>query len=231
MEFSLLGLLILELDLLYIDTPNGVEDRLNHSKPSALVNMINRLQKETLALGLMVDGIQVAGKNRIQKPTFCQKVGAPSTGGVMKPASTHVMHHQLEGDVGLDVWGSDGTGGRIIKSLTSGCMSDRDGTPIDSGLEGGRITVLNGHVIYILVRMLIFHSTFNWKHWVGLFVTSMAYLIPYQQLAKMANPSYADDGELLDGGFDMSTGGVCGKRFFNVNHLYSVICEMGLVLV
>lgn len=38
----------------------------------------------------------------------------------------------------------------------------------------------------------------------------MAYLIPYQQLAKMAQPAYADDGELLDGGFDMTTGGVCG---------------------
>lgn len=65
-------------------------------------------------------------------------------------------------------------------------------------------------VFYVVVRMLIFHSTFTWKHWVGLFVTSIAYLIPYQQLAKMANPTYADNGELLDGGFDMSTGGVCG---------------------
>ncbi|KAF7148338.1 hypothetical protein RHSIM_Rhsim03G0261000 [Rhododendron simsii] len=26
----------------------------------------------------------------------------------------------------------------------------------------------------------------------------------------MANPAYTDDGELLDGGFDMSTGGICG---------------------
>ena len=26
----------------------------------------------------------------------------------------------------------------------------------------------------------------------------------------MAQPSYDDNGELLDGGFDMSTGGVCG---------------------
>lgn len=26
----------------------------------------------------------------------------------------------------------------------------------------------------------------------------------------MAQPIYGDDGELLDGGFDMSTGGICG---------------------
>jgi hypothetical protein len=61
--------------------------------------------------------------------------------------------------------------------------------------------------------MLIFHSSFTWKHWVGLVVTSLAYYFPYQQLAKMANPSYADDGELLDGGFDMTTGGVCGYDY------------------
>lgn len=68
-------------------------------------------------------------------------------------------------------------------------------------------------VIYVLARMLIFHSTFTWKHWIGLVVTSVVYLIPYQQLAKMATPSYAEDGELLDGGFDMTTGGVCGYGF------------------
>lgn len=74
--------------------------------------------------------------------------------------------------------------------------------------------------------MLIFHSTFTWKHWIGLIVTSLAYLIPYQQLAKMANPTYADDGELLDGGFDMSTGGVCGYVFvwFILQCLMSFVC-------
>ncbi|KAJ0967142.1 hypothetical protein J5N97_024059 [Dioscorea zingiberensis] len=66
------------------------------------------------------------------------------------------------------------------------------------------------NVVYVLVRMLIFHSSFTWKHWIGLFVTSLAYGISYQQLANMAKPSYSDDGELLDGGFDMSTEGICG---------------------
>lgn len=68
-------------------------------------------------------------------------------------------------------------------------------------------------VIYVLVRMLIFHSTFTWKHWIGLFVTSLAYGISYQQLANMAKPTYSNNGELVDGGFDMSTGGVCGYIF------------------
>ncbi|KAL5713783.1 hypothetical protein ACHQM5_015830 [Ranunculus cassubicifolius] len=66
------------------------------------------------------------------------------------------------------------------------------------------------NVIYVLVRMAIFHSSITWKHWVGLIVTSAAYLFPYQQLASMAKPSYSVDGELTDGGFDMSTTGVCG---------------------
>ncbi|KAG5559598.1 hypothetical protein RHGRI_009211 [Rhododendron griersonianum] len=66
------------------------------------------------------------------------------------------------------------------------------------------------NVIYLVVRAGIFHSTFKWKQWVGFMLTFFAYIIPYQQLATMANPAYTDDGELLDGGFDMSTGGICG---------------------
>ncbi|KAK3414860.1 hypothetical protein EUGRSUZ_H00166 [Eucalyptus grandis] len=73
-----------------------------------------------------------------------------------------------------------------------------------------RHLIIACNVIYILLRMLIFHSSFTWKHWVGLLVTSASYAVPYLQLAKMAQPTYAADGELLDGGFNMSTGGVCG---------------------
>lgn len=43
----------------------------------------------------------------------------------------------------------------------------------------------------------------------------MAYGLPYQQLSLMAKPSYSDEGELLDGGFDMSTGGICGYVFLS----------------
>jgi len=73
-----------------------------------------------------------------------------------------------------------------------------------------RRLIIACNVIYVLVKMVIFHSSFTWKHWVGLVLTSVAYAIPYKQLANMAQPDYADDGDLLDGGFDMSTGGVCG---------------------
>ncbi|EEF28950.1 transmembrane protein 208 homolog [Ricinus communis] len=73
-----------------------------------------------------------------------------------------------------------------------------------------RHLIIACNVIYFLVRILIFHSTFTWKHWMGLVLTSVAYFIPYQQLDAMARPAYADDGELIDGGFDMSTGGICG---------------------
>ncbi|KMT05582.1 hypothetical protein BVRB_7g168250 [Beta vulgaris subsp. vulgaris] len=70
--------------------------------------------------------------------------------------------------------------------------------------------IIGCNVVYILVRMIIYHSSFTWKHWVGLVLTSLAYAAPYKQLASMAKPTYTDDGELIDGGFDMSTTGVCG---------------------
>ncbi|KAK6127003.1 hypothetical protein DH2020_039252 [Rehmannia glutinosa] len=70
--------------------------------------------------------------------------------------------------------------------------------------------ILASNVIYLVIRIGVFYSSFTWKHWAGLILTSLAYVIPYQQLAAMAKPAYTDDGELLDGGFDMSTGGICG---------------------
>ncbi|CAL5018791.1 unnamed protein product [Urochloa decumbens] len=76
--------------------------------------------------------------------------------------------------------------------------------------------ILISNAIYIVARMAIMHSSFTWKHWIGLMLTSAAYFFPYQQLASMAKPVYSDNGELLDGGFDLSTGGVC-------EYMYDVI--------
>nr|GMC58382.1 transmembrane protein 208 homolog [Ipomoea batatas] len=70
--------------------------------------------------------------------------------------------------------------------------------------------ILICNAVYLLVRFGIFYSSISWMHWVGLVFTSVAYTLPYQQLAAMAKPSYGDDGELIDGGYDMSTAGVCG---------------------
>ncbi|KAJ8433076.1 LOW QUALITY PROTEIN: hypothetical protein Cgig2_015439 [Carnegiea gigantea] len=70
--------------------------------------------------------------------------------------------------------------------------------------------VVTVQVVYVLVRMIVFHSSFTWKHWVGLILTSLAYAVSYKQLDSMAKPICSDDGELIDGGFDMSTGRICG---------------------
>ncbi|KAI3446696.1 hypothetical protein Pfo_003361 [Paulownia fortunei] len=70
--------------------------------------------------------------------------------------------------------------------------------------------IIASNVIYLVIRIGVFYSSFTWKHWAGLILTSVAYVIPYQQLAAMAKPTYTEDGDLLDGGFDMSTGGICG---------------------
>ncbi|KAH7387297.1 hypothetical protein KP509_16G015500 [Ceratopteris richardii] len=68
--------------------------------------------------------------------------------------------------------------------------------------------ILASNAFYILVRILILHSCFSWKHGIGLLVTSGAYKLTYDQLAKMAKPSYDEDGELIDGGYDMTGGGI-----------------------
>lgn len=78
------------------------------------------------------------------------------------------------------------------------------------------------NVIYLVIRAGVMHSSFGWKHWIGLIFTSLAYLLPYQQLNVMSRPTYGNDGELIDGGFDMSTGGICG-------YLHDVIYITGFI--
>ncbi|WCJ30176.1 hypothetical protein M5689_011749 [Euphorbia peplus] len=91
-----------------------------------------------------------------------------------------------------------------------------------------RNLIIACNVVYVLARMLIFYSSFTWKHWVGLVLTSIAYFLPYQQLAAMAKPAYTDDGELLDGGFDMSTGGICGY-LHDVIYITSFVQVMSII--
>ncbi|XP_027072316.1 transmembrane protein 208 homolog isoform X1 [Coffea eugenioides] len=70
--------------------------------------------------------------------------------------------------------------------------------------------IIISNVVYLVIRAGFMYSTFKWKHAGGLLLTAFAYIIPYQQLYAMSMPSYGEDGELIDGGFDMSTGGICG---------------------
>ncbi|XP_028126936.1 transmembrane protein 208-like [Camellia sinensis] len=82
--------------------------------------------------------------------------------------------------------------------------------------------IIFSNVFYLVVRAGIFHSTFKWKHWVGFLLTFFTYVIPYQQLATMAKPTYSESGELEDGGFDLTTDGVCG-------YVHEVIYIIGFV--
>eukprot|EP00250_Pteridium_aquilinum_P029110 c3852_g1_i1 orf=176-700(+) len=69
--------------------------------------------------------------------------------------------------------------------------------------------ILASNAIFVVVRLLILHSSFTWKHWIGLLVTSGAYKLIYDQLAGMAKATFDENGELVDGGFDMTQGGLC----------------------
>jgi hypothetical protein len=70
--------------------------------------------------------------------------------------------------------------------------------------------ILICNAIYVVLRLGVRYRSVSWKHGLGLCVTSAAYKLVYDQLAAMAKPSYDTiTGELTDGGFDMSTGGLC----------------------
>lgn len=66
------------------------------------------------------------------------------------------------------------------------------------------------NVIFILFRLMFRFSSSSWRHWSSLVFTSAIYSTLYDQIRRMAIPSYDESGDLLDGGYDLSMGGLCG---------------------
>eukprot|EP00270_Netrium_digitus_P016320 TRINITY_DN5837_c0_g1_i1.p1 TRINITY_DN5837_c0_g1~~TRINITY_DN5837_c0_g1_i1.p1 ORF type:complete len:174 (+),score=50.90 TRINITY_DN5837_c0_g1_i1:110-631(+) len=69
--------------------------------------------------------------------------------------------------------------------------------------------IVGVNVFYIVVRLSFMYSSFSWRHWLGLILTTSAYKLCYDQIANMAKPTVDERGELLDGGFDLNLGGLC----------------------
>ncbi|KAG2298315.1 hypothetical protein Bca52824_034787 [Brassica carinata] len=63
-----------------------------------------------------------------------------------------------------------------------------------------------------------------------LFFSELRYGVPYKFLDGMAKPSISDDSELIDGGFDMSTGGICGPCRYLHDVLY-ITCFVQLASI
>ncbi|CAI7849235.1 unnamed protein product, partial [Closterium sp. NIES-54] len=64
--------------------------------------------------------------------------------------------------------------------------------------------------IYILVRLSLFFASFMWRHWIGLVITTFAYKTCFDQIALLAEATYDETGQLIDGGSDLNMGGLCG---------------------
>jgi hypothetical protein len=73
-----------------------------------------------------------------------------------------------------------------------------------------RNVILISNTIYVLLRFGLRYRSLGWFHGVMFLVTSAIYKLVYDQLAGMAKPVIDDaTGEIVDGGFDMNTGGLC----------------------
>ncbi|KAK9843173.1 hypothetical protein WJX74_008016 [Apatococcus lobatus] len=65
------------------------------------------------------------------------------------------------------------------------------------------------NVVYIVFRLFVFSSTRQTRHSVFLVVTSLMYFFCYRGLQLAADPAYDAQGELTDGGDDLTMGGTC----------------------
>lgn len=73
-----------------------------------------------------------------------------------------------------------------------------------------RNLILISNTLYVVLRFGLRFGSLRWFHGGMFCFTSAIYKLVYDQLAGMAKPEIdAATGEILDGGFDMSTGGLC----------------------
>ncbi|CAI5518055.1 unnamed protein product [Closterium sp. Naga37s-1] len=70
--------------------------------------------------------------------------------------------------------------------------------------------IVTVNAIYILVRLSLFFASFTWRHWIGLVITTFAYKTCFDQIASLAEATYDETGQLIDGGSDLNMGGLCG---------------------
>jgi hypothetical protein len=73
-----------------------------------------------------------------------------------------------------------------------------------------RNLILISNAVYVVLRFGLRFRSFGWFHGAMFLFTSVIYKVVYDQLAGMAKPEIDEaTGEILDGGFDMKTGGMC----------------------
>jgi len=78
------------------------------------------------------------------------------------------------------------------------------------------------NAIYILVRMVFFWSSFGTWHWIGFVGTTAVYWFCYSSLSSMAKPTFDEQGKLLDGGGNLSGGGLV-EYYFDVIYVSAFV--------
>ena len=59
--------------------------------------------------------------------------------------------------------------------------------------------------MYILLRMVLYWSSFGILHWIGFVLTSVGYYFCHSAISSLATPTYDEQTkELIDGGADLN---------------------------
>mmetsp|Transcript_6392 Transcript_6392/g.39879 ORF Transcript_6392/g.39879 Transcript_6392/m.39879 type:complete len:175 (-) Transcript_6392:1040-1564(-) len=89
----------------------------------------------------------------------------------------------------------------------AGAGAKRRRTENAKRLKALRVALVLSSVVYVGLRLGWFHNTAGWKHYLGYLITSAISALCYRSISSMAKPTYGPNGELLDGGADLSMGG------------------------
>ncbi|GBG68991.1 hypothetical protein CBR_g3690 [Chara braunii] len=98
----------------------------------------------------------------------------------------------------------------------------------DRHLAWLRKLVIIASAVHMVFRFAVFHASLSWLNWVGLALSLAAYKLCYGGIAYLAQPTYDDNGELIDGGYDLSMGGMCGY-YHDIIYITSFVHVMGIL--
>lgn len=136
---------------------------------------------------------------RLRLPSSCQSNPHPSR---IRPLHIHSPVRRVE------FFSPDCGSSQAVAMANKGAKKRKEENEKHMAFLRNLILISNG--LYVFLRVGARYRSLSWLHGLGFVATSAIYKVLYGQLAGMAKADVDEaTGEILDGGFDMSTGGLC----------------------
>ncbi|KYQ96688.1 transmembrane protein [Tieghemostelium lacteum] len=89
-----------------------------------------------------------------------------------------------------------------------------------------RVILLVSNLLYIVYRMVIHKDSFGGWNWFSFITMALLNLLAYKLISASAAPTFSAEGELIDGGNDLSAG--LNEYYFDIVYICVITQVIGL---